>query len=236
MPWEIGLAEAHQALTRAGLRDRVVLQTDGGLKTGRDIAIAAALGAEEYGFGTAALVALGCVMARQCHLDTCPAGIATQRSDLRAEVRGHTRDGRSVLQARRRGRAVVARGRRHAIDRRAGRTGRPAAARARRRLSDDSALDVRPLLVERRQGAPDAAALVRPRRRSSTIVDLPGSLDHGRIARCPQRDPQRGSRVGGVARGAYYRRYGAAGLPASRSSSSSRARPARVSARFSFPG
>jgi glutamate synthase domain-containing protein 2/glutamate synthase domain-containing protein 1/glutamate synthase domain-containing protein 3 len=88
MPWEIGLAEAHHALTRAGLRGRVVLQTDGGLKTGRDIAIAAALGADEYGFGTAALVALGCVMARQCHANTCPVGIATQREDLRADFAG----------------------------------------------------------------------------------------------------------------------------------------------------
>ncbi len=88
MPWEIGLSEAHHALTRAGLRGRVVLQTDGGLKTGRDIAIAAALGAEEYGFGTAALVALGCVMARQCHANTCPVGIATQREDLRAGFAG----------------------------------------------------------------------------------------------------------------------------------------------------
>ena len=65
-----------------------MLQTDGGLKTGRDIAIAAALGADEYGFGTAALVALGCVMARQCHANTCPVGIATQREDLRAEFAG----------------------------------------------------------------------------------------------------------------------------------------------------
>src|SRR3954447_10145521 len=88
MPWEIGLSEAHHALTRAGLRGRVVLQTDGGLKTGRDIAIAAALGADEYGFGTAALVALGCVMARQCHANTCPVGIATQREDLRADFAG----------------------------------------------------------------------------------------------------------------------------------------------------
>ena len=88
MPWEIGLAEAHQALLRAGLRDRVVLQTDGGLKTGRDIAVAAALGADEYGFGTAALVAIGCVMARQCHMNTCPVGIATQRDDLRADFAG----------------------------------------------------------------------------------------------------------------------------------------------------
>jgi len=88
MPWEIGLAEAHRALVDAGLRGRVVLQTDGGLKTGRDIAIAAALGADEYGFGTAALVAIGCVMARQCHANTCPVGIATQRADLRAGFSG----------------------------------------------------------------------------------------------------------------------------------------------------
>ena len=88
MPWELGLSDAHRSLTRAGLRGRLVLQTDGGLKTGRDIAMAAALGAEEYGFGTAALVALGCVMARQCHANTCPAGIATQREDLRAGFTG----------------------------------------------------------------------------------------------------------------------------------------------------
>ncbi len=87
-PWELGLAEAHQVLVRQGLRDRVVLRADGGLQTGRDVVVAALLGAEEYGFGTAVLVALGCDMARQCHLDTCPAGIATQRDDLRAKFKG----------------------------------------------------------------------------------------------------------------------------------------------------
>ena len=88
LPWEIGLADAHQALVASGLRHRVVLQTDGGLKTGRDIAMAAALGADEYGFGTAALIAIGCVMARQCHANTCPVGIATQRDDLRVAFSG----------------------------------------------------------------------------------------------------------------------------------------------------
>jgi glutamate synthase domain-containing protein 2/glutamate synthase domain-containing protein 1/glutamate synthase domain-containing protein 3 len=88
LPWEIGLNEAHRALLRSGLRSRVVLQTDGGLKTGRDVAMAAALGANEYGFGTAALVAVGCVMARQCHANTCPVGIATQREDLRQTFSG----------------------------------------------------------------------------------------------------------------------------------------------------
>jgi glutamate synthase domain-containing protein 2/glutamate synthase domain-containing protein 3 len=88
LPWEFGLADAHHALVKAGLRNRVVLQTDGGLKTGRDIAMAAALGADEYGFGTAALIAIGCVMARQCHANTCPVGIATQRDDLRDAFTG----------------------------------------------------------------------------------------------------------------------------------------------------
>ncbi len=88
IPWELGLAEVHQVLMRNGLRDRVALRTDGGFQTGRDVLVAALLGAEEYGFGTAALVALGCDMARQCHLDTCPTGIATQREDLRAKFTG----------------------------------------------------------------------------------------------------------------------------------------------------
>jgi glutamate synthase domain-containing protein 2/glutamate synthase domain-containing protein 1/glutamate synthase domain-containing protein 3 len=87
-PWELGLSEAHRSLVAAGLRPNVVLQTDGGLQTGRDVAIAAALGADEFGFGTAALVAVGCVMARQCHLNTCPVGIASQRPELRARFTG----------------------------------------------------------------------------------------------------------------------------------------------------
>jgi glutamate synthase domain-containing protein 2/glutamate synthase domain-containing protein 3 len=87
-PWELGLAEVHQVLLRNDLRDRVALRTDGGLQTGRDLLIAALLGAEEFAFGTAALVSVGCDMARQCHLDTCPTGIATQREDLRAKFTG----------------------------------------------------------------------------------------------------------------------------------------------------
>ncbi|HZZ40309.1 MAG TPA: glutamate synthase large subunit [Acidobacteriaceae bacterium] len=87
-PWELGLAEAQQVLIRNGLRGRVRLRCDGGLRTARDIVIAAMLGADEYAFGTAVLVALGCDMARQCHLNTCPTGIATQRPELRAKFRG----------------------------------------------------------------------------------------------------------------------------------------------------
>ena len=86
--WELGLAETQQVLVMNDLRGRVRLATDGGLRTGRDIVLAAMLGAEEYGFGTQALVAIGCTMARQCHLNTCPVGVATQRDDLREKFWG----------------------------------------------------------------------------------------------------------------------------------------------------
>jgi glutamate synthase (ferredoxin) len=88
LPWELGLAEAQQTLMLNGLRGRVLLRVDGGMKTGRDVIIAAMLGAEEYGFGTASLVASGCVMARQCHLNTCPVGVASQNPDLRKKFPG----------------------------------------------------------------------------------------------------------------------------------------------------
>ena len=87
-PWELGLAETQALLVESGLRHRVELRVDGGLRTGRDVVVAALLGAESYGFGTAALVAMGCAMARQCHLNTCPTGIATQDPKLRAKFRG----------------------------------------------------------------------------------------------------------------------------------------------------
>lgn len=88
LPWELGLAEAHQTLMLNGLRDRVILETDGKLLTGRDVVMAALLGAEEFGFATAPLVAVGCVMMRVCHLDTCPVGIATQNPELRKKFTG----------------------------------------------------------------------------------------------------------------------------------------------------
>jgi len=88
IPWELGLAEAQQVLVLNGLRDRVRLETDGQLKTGRDVVMAALLGAEEFGFGTIALVTMGCVMMRVCHLNTCPVGVATQDPRLRARFHG----------------------------------------------------------------------------------------------------------------------------------------------------
>ena len=88
LPWELGLAEAQRALSAEGLRGRVRLRVDGGIKTGRDVVIAALLGADEVSFGTAVLLAEGCLMVRSCHLDTCPVGIATQRPELRAKFAG----------------------------------------------------------------------------------------------------------------------------------------------------
>jgi glutamate synthase (NADPH/NADH) large chain/glutamate synthase (ferredoxin) len=88
VPWEIGLAETQQTLLRNDLRSRIVVQTDGQLKTGRDVAIAACLGADEFGFSTAPLIATGCIMMRACHLNTCPVGIATQDPELRKRFKG----------------------------------------------------------------------------------------------------------------------------------------------------
>ncbi len=88
LPWEMGVKEAHDALVANGLRSRVRIRTDGGLRTGHDVVVAAMLGAQEFTFGTAALIALGCKMARQCHQNTCPVGIATQREDLRSRYKG----------------------------------------------------------------------------------------------------------------------------------------------------
>ena len=88
LPWEMGLTEAHQVLAMNNLRDRVTLRTDGGLRTGRDIVMAAMMGAEEYGIGTAALIAMGCIMVRQCQSNTCPVGVCTQNEDLRAKFTG----------------------------------------------------------------------------------------------------------------------------------------------------
>ena len=114
VPWEIGLAETQQTLVLNDLRSRIWVQTDGQLKTGRDVVIAALLGADEMGFSTAPLIATGCIMMRACHLNTCPVGIATQDPELRKRFTGPARARRGVLLPRRRGGA-----RDHAPDRRA---------------------------------------------------------------------------------------------------------------------
>ena len=88
LPWEMGLTEAHQVLAMNNLRERVTLRTDGGLRTGRDVVMAAMMGAEEYGIGTAALIAMGCIMVRQCQSNTCPVGVCTQDAKLRDKFTG----------------------------------------------------------------------------------------------------------------------------------------------------
>ena len=88
VPWEIGLADTQQTLMLNGLRDRITVQCDGGMRTAQDVVVAALLGAEEYGFATAPLVVSGCIMMRVCHLDTCPVGVATQNPELRARFNG----------------------------------------------------------------------------------------------------------------------------------------------------
>jgi glutamate synthase (ferredoxin) len=211
LPWEIGLAEAHQVLTHHGLRDRVVLQVDGGLQRGRDVAVAAALGADEYGFGTAALVAIGCVMARQCHLDTCPAGIATQRTDLRQRFAG-TPDMveaffRLVAQDVRV--SLAAAGLRSLAEL----VGRADLLEARDEAARGAGgLDVRPLLVP----VPKAP---RPRSRAPIAsreiddIDLPDALGEGRslIVKSAVRNVNRA--VGTALAGRVTERFGAAGLP-----------------------
>ncbi len=87
-PWEIGLAETHQTLVRQQLRSRIAVQVDGGFRTGRDVVIGALLGADEFGFATAPLIAAGCIMMRKCHLNTCPVGVATQDPVLRKRFTG----------------------------------------------------------------------------------------------------------------------------------------------------
>ena len=88
VPWEIGLAETQQTLLLNDLRSRITVEVDGQMKTGRDVVIGALLGADEFGFSTAPLIAMGCIMMRVCHLNTCPVGIATQDPELRARFRG----------------------------------------------------------------------------------------------------------------------------------------------------
>ena len=102
IPWELGLAETQQVLVLNDLRSRIIVQTDGKLQTGRDVVIAALLGAEEFGFSTAPLVAMGCIMMRKCHLNTCPVGIATQDPVLRKKFDGHAGERNQLFLLRRR--------------------------------------------------------------------------------------------------------------------------------------
>ena len=115
-PWELGLAETQQTLLLNGLRDRITVQVDGQMKTGRDVVIAALLGAEEFGFATAPLVVSGCIMMRVCHLDTCPVGVATQNPELRKRFTRQAGVRRDLLRVHRRGGARAPRRARLPVD------------------------------------------------------------------------------------------------------------------------
>jgi len=219
-PWELGLAEAHQALVMNDLRGRVRLQTDGQLKTGRDVVVAALLGAEEFGFATAPLIAQGCVMMRKCHLNTCPVGIATQDPVLRAKFAGAPEHVVNYLfLVAEEARAIIARLGFRALD---DMVGRSDLLRARDLSSHWKArtLDLRALLHR-----PNVAATVATRRVRSQHHPIDAVLDRQLIeAAEPSLDRRRPIRksfvirnhdrtVGAMLSGEVARRYGHAGLP-----------------------
>jgi len=220
VPWELGLAETQQTLVANNLRGRVRVRVDGGLKTGRDVVVAAMLGAEEFGFASAAVVALGCDMARQCHLNTCPTGIATQRDDLRAKFPGTPeRVMRFFAGVAEEVRAILASLGVRAIDEI---VGRPDLLRVR---ADAPPIAVRRLTLDPILADPDPAG-TRARRRRQDRNDRPGTPYDDHIL-VEIRDAIREARpvesawriangdraVGARVAAAIARRYGDAGLP-----------------------
>ena len=245
IPWEIGLAEAHQTLVLNDLRSRVTLETDGQLKTGRDVVVAALLGAEEFGFATTPLIALGCVMMRACHLNTCPVGVATQDPELRERFTG---DPEHVVNFMR----FVAHGgarahgapRLHAVlqDGRAERAPRDAPRRGPLEGADARLLADPLEAVGAARGEADAAhpAGARPRggaRRHDAHPALPPRARardaRDRDAPDPERQPRRRDDARERGDAPLGRRRA---CPTTRSGSASRARRARASARSSRPG
>jgi len=220
LPWELGLAETQQTLVANRLRDRIRVQVDGQLRTGRDLAVAALLGAEEFGFGTIALVTLGCVMMRKCHLNTCPVGIATQDKTLRARFAGKPEHLANFM------RFIAQELREHmarlgfrTVDEMVGRSDRleapPSAA-----LGKAATLDFSPLLLPARPADGSAVRCIRPQdhetdkhldhellRRSQSALKnkMPVTID------LPIRNVHRA--VGAMLSGEIVRRYGARGLP-----------------------
>ena len=180
MPWELGLAETHQTLIMNNLRSRVTLQTDGGLKTGRDVIIAALLGAEEFGFSTAPLISLGCVMMRKCHLNTCPVGIATQNKMLRQKFKGQPEHVINYLfLVAEEARKIMAKLGIKSIDELVGRTDLLSTERAEKHWKS-SQLDLSPLLLNPdsiRDGA-------QTRKTIKQVHDIDSVLDHELIEKC----------------------------------------------------
>ena len=180
MPWELGLAEVHQTLIMNDLRSRVTLQTDGGLKTGRDVIIAALLGAEEFGFSTAPLISLGCIMMRKCHLNTCPVGIATQNKILRQKFKGQPEHIINYLfLVAEEARGIMARLGIRSIDDLVGRTDLLLTEKVKQHWKS-SQLDLSPLLVS----ADEIRSDVDIRKTIDQTHDIDSVIDHGLIKSC----------------------------------------------------
>jgi glutamate synthase (NADPH/NADH) large chain len=214
-PWELGLAEVQQVLRRNGLRTRVRLRVDGGLRTADDVLFGALFGADEFGFGTAPLVAMGCDMARQCHLNTCPTGIATQREDLRAKFRGTP--GQVVRfftqladDVRRRLAGLGVR----SLDDLIGRVDLV------RQVRSDAGLDLSPMLAYREGGDRRAAARRNDRPQpeppldEGLAVEAVAALERGDAYRATRTIHNRDRSVGARIAGALAARWGSTPLPA----------------------
>jgi glutamate synthase (NADPH/NADH) large chain len=227
LPWELGIAETHQTLVLNDLRSRVVLQVDGGMKTGRDVAIAALLGAEEFGFSTAPLITLGCVMMRKCHLNTCPVGIATQDPQLRKKFRGQPEYVVNYLfMVAEEARQIMARLGFHTIDEMVGRVDCLETSAAVRHWKADG-LDLTALLTVAAQG-PEADGKSRVGTYCTEAQDhgLEKSLDLTRLLELARPALERGDRVreevnivntnrtvGTILSYELVKKYGAEGLP-----------------------
>ena len=182
MPWELGLAEVHQTLIKNNLRSRVTLQTDGGLKTGRDVIIAALLGAEEFGFSTAPLISLGCIMMRKCHLNTCPVGIATQNKILRQKFTGQPEHVINYLfLVAEEARKIMARLGIKSIDDLIGRADLLSTEKAMEHWKS-SQLDLSPLLIN----SDEIRTEVETRKTINQVHDIDSVLDHELIKSCKE--------------------------------------------------
>jgi glutamate synthase (ferredoxin) len=218
-PWELGLSETQQVLVLNDLRGRVVLRVDGGFKTGRDVVIGALLGAEEFGFGTASVVSIGCDMARQCHLNTCPTGIATQREELRKKFTGQpeqlinfltlvAEEVREILASlgyRRLGELI---GRVDLLEQRDDLTGRLATLDLRQIIADvDPGGDLPRQHVQERNDRPDTPL------DDTILVDAATALDGGQAVRLQYKIRNSNRALGAKLSGEIAHRYGLTGLP-----------------------
>ena len=192
VPWEIGLAETQQTLLLNDLRSRIVVQTDGQLKTGRDVVIAAMLGADEMGFSTAPLIATGCIMMRACHLNTCPVGHRHPGPRAAQALQGHARARRQLLLLRRRGGARDPRLARPALARRGDRPRRPARRRARRSSTGRRAASTSRHILAPHRAARGRAAPARANRRPTVLE----TRSTGSSSSAPQRGARAAASAG----------------------------------------